>query len=59
MSTGEGGVARRVPLPDGTYTRALTGTTFSNEDEKPDVVAKVVEPPAKKVPRKTGGAHTK
>ena len=50
MSDVKGGVARRVPLPDGTYTRAPEGT---------DVVAKVVESPAKKSPRTTHGAQTK
>lgn len=42
----KGGVARRVPLPDGTYTR-------------PDVVAKVVEPKPARRPKVNTDVQTK
>lgn len=42
----KGGVARRVPLPDGTYTR-------------PDVVAKVVEPKPASRPQVNTQVQTK
>lgn len=57
MSESKGGVARPVPLPDGTYTRPEKAAPETKAE--PEVVAKVVEPPAKKPTRKTGGAQTK
>lgn len=46
----EGGVARRVPLPDGTYTRPHIPE---------DVVAKVIETPVRKRPRVNTEVETK
>lgn len=54
-----GGVARRVPLPDGTYKRPDTQPDEADVPAESDVVAKVVEPKPTKRPKTNTHVRTK